>query len=47
MAAILGILQSFFGMCCYDAPAHMTEGESQIFHMRGYTDIFRNDQRLQ
>ncbi|KAK2802213.1 hypothetical protein FQN51_004895 [Onygenales sp. PD_10] len=25
MAAILGILQSCFGMCCYDAPAHMTE----------------------
>ncbi|KLO20098.1 amino acid transporter [Schizopora paradoxa] len=25
MAAILGILQSAFGMCCYDAPAHMTE----------------------
>lgn len=24
-AAILGILQSAFGMCCYDAPAHMTE----------------------
>ncbi|OCK85268.1 GABA permease [Lepidopterella palustris CBS 459.81] len=23
--AILGILQSAFGMCCYDAPAHMTE----------------------
>lgn len=22
---ILGLLQSFFGMCCYDAPAHMTE----------------------
>lgn len=25
MAAILGILQSCFGMCCYDAPSHMTE----------------------
>lgn len=25
IAAILGILQSCFGMCCYDAPAHMTE----------------------
>ncbi|KAH8705517.1 putative GABA permease [Talaromyces proteolyticus] len=25
MAAILGFLQSCFGMCCYDAPAHMTE----------------------
>lgn len=24
-AAILGILQSAFGMACYDAPAHMTE----------------------
>lgn len=24
-AAILGLLQSGFGMCCYDAPAHMTE----------------------
>jgi choline transport protein len=24
-AAVLGILQSAFGMCCYDAPAHMTE----------------------
>ncbi|KAK4694288.1 choline transport protein, partial [Lecanoromycetidae sp. Uapishka_2] len=24
-AAILGLLQSSFGMCCYDAPAHMTE----------------------
>ncbi|KAF2201159.1 GABA permease [Delitschia confertaspora ATCC 74209] len=24
-AAILGILQSAFGMCCYDAPSHMTE----------------------
>ncbi|KAG9558754.1 GABA permease, partial [Aureobasidium melanogenum] len=24
-AAILGLLQSAFGMCCYDAPAHMTE----------------------
>jgi choline transport protein len=23
--ACLGILQSAFGMCCYDAPAHMTE----------------------
>ena len=23
--AIIGLLQSFFGMCCYDAPAHMTE----------------------
>ncbi|KAJ9198970.1 hypothetical protein DTO021D3_8572 [Paecilomyces variotii] len=25
MAAMVGILQSCFGMCCYDAPAHMTE----------------------
>ncbi|KAJ5731918.1 hypothetical protein N7493_003399 [Penicillium malachiteum] len=25
MATIVGILQSFFGMCCYDAPCHMTE----------------------
>ncbi|KAJ5154751.1 Amino acid/polyamine transporter I [Penicillium coprophilum] len=25
MATIIGILQSFFGMCCYDAPSHMTE----------------------
>lgn len=25
MAAILGIVQSAFGMCCYDAPSHMTE----------------------
>ncbi|PYH87547.1 GABA permease [Aspergillus ellipticus CBS 707.79] len=25
MAAIVGILQACFGMCCYDAPAHMTE----------------------
>lgn len=25
MAAIVGLLQAFFGMCCYDAPAHMTE----------------------
>ncbi|KAJ5592250.1 hypothetical protein N7537_009154 [Penicillium hordei] len=25
MATITGILQSFFGMCCYDAPSHMTE----------------------
>ncbi|KAF2030915.1 GABA permease [Setomelanomma holmii] len=24
-AACLGILQSAFGMCCYDAPSHMTE----------------------
>ena len=24
-AAILGLLQSSFGMCCYEAPAHMTE----------------------
>ncbi|KAG8531391.1 uncharacterized protein KY384_003020 [Bacidia gigantensis] len=23
-AAIIGLLQSCFGMCCYDAPAHMT-----------------------
>jgi choline transport protein len=23
--AVLGIVQSAFGMCCYDAPAHMTE----------------------
>jgi choline transport protein len=25
MATIIGLLQSFFGMCCYDAPSHMTE----------------------
>jgi choline transport protein len=25
MAGIIGILQPAFGMCCYDAPAHMTE----------------------
>jgi choline transport protein len=25
MATIVGILQSFFGMCCYDTPVHMTE----------------------
>jgi choline transport protein len=25
MAAIIGLLQSCFGMCCYDAPSHMTE----------------------
>ncbi|KAH7348665.1 amino acid transporter-like protein [Rhexocercosporidium sp. MPI-PUGE-AT-0058] len=25
MAGIIGILQPGFGMCCYDAPAHMTE----------------------
>ena len=25
MATIVGLLQAFFGMCCYDAPAHMTE----------------------
>ncbi|KAK7207821.1 amino acid/polyamine transporter I [Myxozyma melibiosi] len=25
MAIILGILQSAYGMCCYDAPAHMSE----------------------
>jgi len=25
MAAVLGIVQSTFGMCCYDAPSHMTE----------------------
>ncbi|KAK1149080.1 hypothetical protein N8T08_007758 [Aspergillus melleus] len=25
MAAIVGILQACFGMCCYDAPSHMTE----------------------
>lgn len=24
-AAIIGLLQSAFGMCCYDTPAHMTE----------------------
>ncbi|KAL8810670.1 MAG: hypothetical protein Q9223_007710, partial [Gallowayella weberi] len=23
--AVIGLLQSSFGMCCYDAPAHMTE----------------------
>ena len=27
--AILGLLQSSFGMCCYDAPAHMTEEMKQ------------------
>lgn len=25
MAAVIGILQACFGMCCYDAPSHMTE----------------------
>ncbi|KAH8700527.1 putative GABA permease [Talaromyces proteolyticus] len=25
MATIIGILQAFFGMCCYDTPVHMTE----------------------
>ena len=25
MAAMVGILQACFGMCCYDAPSHMTE----------------------
>lgn len=25
MAAIVGVLQSCFGMCCYDAPSHMSE----------------------
>ncbi|KAF7713745.1 Amino acid permease [Penicillium ucsense] len=25
MAAIVGILQACFGMCCYDGPSHMTE----------------------
>jgi amino acid transporter len=25
MTTVIGILQSFFGMCCYDAPSHMTE----------------------
>ncbi|KAJ5780308.1 hypothetical protein N7457_005468 [Penicillium paradoxum] len=25
MATMIGVLQSFFGMCCYDAPSHMTE----------------------
>ncbi|KAI3139145.1 hypothetical protein CBS147326_2823 [Penicillium roqueforti] len=25
MATVIGIIQSFFGMCCYDAPSHMTE----------------------
>ncbi|KAL5342817.1 amino acid/polyamine transporter I [Aspergillus crustosus] len=29
MATIIGILQSFFGMCCYDAPSHMTEEMTQ------------------
>lgn len=29
--AILGLLQSAFGMCCYDAPAHMSE---EIAHAR-------------
>lgn len=28
-AAILGLLQSSFGMCCYDAPAHMCEDMKQ------------------
>ncbi|KIW20502.1 hypothetical protein PV08_01077 [Exophiala spinifera] len=25
MAVMIGLLQTLFGMCCYDAPAHMTE----------------------
>lgn len=25
MAIMIGIVQSIFGMCCYDAPSHMTE----------------------
>jgi amino acid transporter len=25
IATTVGILQSFFGMCCYEAPSHMTE----------------------
>lgn len=25
MAVMIGLLQSFFGLCCYDAPTHMTE----------------------
>ena len=25
MATVVGLLQSYFGMCCYDAPSHMTE----------------------
>lgn len=25
MAIMIGIVQSIFGMCCYDAPCHMTE----------------------
>jgi choline transport protein len=29
--AIIGLLQTAFGMCCYDAPAHMTE---EIKHAR-------------
>ena len=29
--AIVGLLQTAFGMCCYDAPAHMTE---EIKHAR-------------
>lgn len=28
--AIYGILQTAFGMCCYDAPAHMTEVSGSI-----------------
>jgi amino acid transporter len=30
-ASIVGLLQTAFGMCCYDAPAHMTE---EIKHAR-------------
>ncbi|RAL11687.1 uncharacterized protein BO97DRAFT_435078 [Aspergillus homomorphus CBS 101889] len=29
MATMVGILQSFFGMCCYDTPSHMNE---EIMH---------------
>lgn len=25
MGTVVGIVQSFFGMCCYDGPSHMTE----------------------
>lgn len=29
-AAILGLLQSSFGMCCYDAPAHMSKLKEHV-----------------
>ena len=38
-AAILGLLQSSFGMCCYDTPSHMTRKsviESMIFLSPNY-----------